>query len=177
MISQYDIATSLVLISQPLATYSRIADALKISTSTAFQSARQLEKAGLLFGGSPARGGHQVNRLALLEFLEHGLRYVFPVVPGPTRLGVPTAHSAPALSEHISSEGDELVWASKLGTVRGRTVTPLIPSAPELATTSPGIYALLTLIDALRVGQARERRLAIDELRLRFSAAGSAPAE
>lgn len=176
MISQYDIAVAVRLVEEPHSTYGQLACSLQISGSTAFNSVRQLEMSGLLFGGSTADGGRRVNRLALLEFLEHGLRYVFPAALGAIRLGVPTAHSSPVLAQLLSSESDECVWASKVGTVRGRTIEPLIPSAPLLATSSPGTYEILTLIDSLRVGQVRERKIAIGELRQRFGAAAGVPA-
>ena len=58
------------------------------------------------------------NKLALEEFLIHGLKYVFPVEPGPQGKGIPTAHSAPPLSETIMSQpGDAFVWSSPNGRV------------------------------------------------------------
>jgi hypothetical protein len=42
-----------------------------------------------------------VNRQAVLEFLVHGVRYVFPAVLGPEAQGVPTAAAAPALAERL----------------------------------------------------------------------------
>jgi hypothetical protein len=79
---------------------------------------------------------------------------------------VPTAHSGPKLNSHFASgsEGspveDVLVWPHEDGTVRGVSVTPLYAGAPRTAKKNPALYELLTLVDALRIGQARERRLA-----------------
>jgi len=36
----------------------------------------------------------------------------------------------------------------------------LYPSAPKAAKLDPGLYELLAMIDALRIGKARERKLA-----------------
>ena len=111
-----------------------------------------------------------MNRLALLEFLEHGLRYVFPARPGNVKRGVPTAHSGPILSAEIDRDGGAYVWASPNGTVRGREIEPLVPRASELPERSPRTYEALSLVDALRVGRARERELAGRALRERFKA-------
>jgi hypothetical protein len=53
--------------------------------------------------------------------------------------------------------------------VQGRAITPLIPKAAELAQRAPDTYAALSLVDAVRLGRARERRLAIEALRARFN--------
>ena len=43
-------------------------------------------------------------RNALLEFLCHGLKYVFPQKPGELAQGMPTAHSAPIASHTSGAE-------------------------------------------------------------------------
>ena len=47
---------------------------------------------------------------------------------------------------------------------RGVTVEPLYKTAPAAALRDPFLYELLALIDALREGRARERKLAEKEL-------------
>jgi hypothetical protein len=102
---------------------------------------------------------------ALLEFIEHGLRYVFPARPGPIARGVPTAYSTEPLAKVIrADETDVLVWPCLAGNVRGQTVEPLYPSLPEAALANRSLHAVMSLIDAVRVGQARERQLAMHML-------------
>lgn len=48
-------------------------------------------------------------KLALMDFLEHGLRYVYPQRPGALVRGLPTEHSAPPLNEYIVSN-EPYVW-------------------------------------------------------------------
>jgi predicted transcriptional regulator len=109
---------------------------------------------------------------ALLEFIVHGLKYVYPAEPGAICRGVPTAHSALPLSKDIVSEAnDQYVWPSGDGTVRGQAIEPLYKSVPYAVSKDPGLHQLLALIDALRVGRARERQIAADELRRRLHAA------
>ena len=106
---------------------------------------------------------------ALLEFLLHGLRYVYPAAPGALCRGVPTAHSAPPLAQQImSNEDDQYVWPSGSGTVRGQAIEPLYESVPLAAGKDPELYQLLALVDAMRVGRAREREIAAEELSRRL---------
>ena len=108
-------------------------------------------------------------RRALLEFLLHGLQYVFPVEPGGIVRGMPTAHSAPPLSMLIPEQAERYVWPDDQGETRGQAVTPLYPSVPEAARRDPKLYELLALLDAIRVGRVREQRLAQDELQKRIT--------
>ncbi|MEI6812790.1 MAG: helix-turn-helix domain-containing protein [bacterium] len=163
MLSQVDIPIALALVELPDATYQQIAHALGISTSTAHDGVNRLREAGLV-----AEEGRRVNHLALLELLEHAAKYLFRTKPGAVRLGVPTAHSGPDLAPIFDVPHDAYVWPSPNGTVRGRAVEPLVPRATEIAERSPGLYATLALVDALRVGRARERNQAMIALRRRL---------
>lgn len=114
-------------------------------------------------------GKKRVLRSALMEFLEHGLKYVYPVQPGPLCRGMPTAHSAPPLSKRIVSDADDqYVWPWADGKVRGQGIVPLYESVPHAAAKDPQLHELLALVDALRVGRARERALALEELESRL---------
>ncbi|MBK8869472.1 MAG: hypothetical protein IPN19_00090 [Elusimicrobia bacterium] len=105
----------------------------------------------------------------LEEFLIHGLKYVFPAEPGSIDRGIPTAHSAPPLAQRIVSENhDQLVWAFPEGQVRGQTVPPLYTSAPRAALKDPKLYEWLALLDAMRLGRAREKNLAAEQIRKRL---------
>ncbi|MCA1791586.1 MAG: hypothetical protein LC667_17570, partial [Thioalkalivibrio sp.] len=98
------------------------------------------------------------------DLLVHGVPYVFPGQLGPDTQGVPTAHSGPALVERLSG-ADAIVWPSADGEMRGQALVPLCASAPDLVQGNAALYRWLTLVDALRVGRARDRSLAKDILR------------
>ena len=111
-------------------------------------------------------------RSAFVDFLIYGLKYVYPAEPGPLVRGIPTAHSALPLSKRIvAADGDKYVWADAEGEVRGQSIEPLYPTAPRAAKKDPELHQLLALIDAIRVGRAREQKLAIEELRKRVKEA------
>jgi hypothetical protein len=137
--------------------YVDIAFYLSLSPSTAHASVRRLGYAGLVRSVSDRR---RVNAAALLEFLEHGVRYAFPAQKGRPRRGVPTAHAGPILQKHLDTDVDPVVWPWARGEVVGAAVEPLIKGAPEIPMRCPPVYGLLTLVDALRIGDARDREVA-----------------
>ena len=69
------------------------------------------------------------------------------------------------MADKISSS-DQLppVWRDPDGPVQGAAVKPLYGSVPGAAQRDPELYHLLALVDALRIGRARERALAEKEL-------------
>ncbi len=135
---------------------------LQISSSEISESINRSVIGGLI--GSDKK---TLNRLALIDFLKSGLCYVFPQLPGPITRGIGTAISAPPLSEHFTSI-DKFVWPFGRGNMRGQAIEPLHPKTPEACLRDAKYYELMTLIDAIRVGKAREKNLAIDFLRARI---------
>ena len=107
---------------------------------------------------------------ALEEFLIHGIRYVFPAARGPIVRGIPTASAAPPLNKVMDVEALSWppVWADPLGTEQGYEIAPLYPGVVQIAAEDPTLYELLALVDALREGRARERKLAVAELSARL---------
>jgi hypothetical protein len=108
-------------------------------------------------------------RKPLEDYLLHGVRYAFPAAPGRLARGIPTAHSAPPLSEKINPDDLPPVWPDPAGTVKGYAIEPLYSSVTSAVKTDPLLYELLALVDALRIGRARERKFAEEELKLRLS--------
>ena len=100
----------------------------------------------------------RVNKLALLEFLEYGLQYVFPVEPGPLSKGIPTAHSHPAMKKNIISES-MYVWPDLKGKEFGQSIDPLYENQVKAAIDDPLLYEVLDLVDILRVGKNREVKI------------------
>jgi len=150
-----DVPVAVYLALRPYAPYATLAGDLGISVSTAHQAVERLTFAALL---SPKSGGlRAVSVPELEEFLLHGVRYAFPVQRLRQKRGVPTAHSAPVLARELDGQLDPVVWASPNGSIVGAEVKPLLPSAPELVERCPPVYEWLALIDAIRIGTARDR--------------------
>ena len=135
-----------------------LAQELGISQSEVSKSLNRSKYASLL---DPT--GKKVMKLALLDFLQYGIRYVFPQKPGPIVRGITTSHSASPLKEQINST-EVFVWPYAKGNVRGQSIMPLYPSVPEAVQKDEILHKLLALVDALRVGRAREKEIALIEL-------------
>ena len=137
-------------------TYSSLARDLGMSASEVHAAVRRCQEAGLYNVET-----RQPVRHALLEFLVHGVRYVFPVRPGAIGFGLPTSYAVSPLREQIRFEEAETpVMPLLRGTTRGPEVKPLYSSAPQAAATDAKLHQLLAMVDVLRMGRARERKMA-----------------
>lgn len=98
----------------------------------------------------------------LEEFITHGLKYVFIPERGELTRGMPTSYAAEPLSHQIIADNEPVpVWPDANGKVRGMAYLPLYKSAPNAARDDGELYQLLSLIDAIRGGRARERNIAL----------------
>jgi len=106
----------------------------------------------------------------LEEFLLHGIQYVFVPERGELNRGMPTAYASAPLNQ-VMAVNDEPppVWPDPEGVVRGESFLPLYSSVPFAANNDPLLYELLSLVDALRGGRARERDIAAKELKKRLA--------
>jgi hypothetical protein len=151
-------------------TYADLASALSMSPSEVHASVKRAVTSGLAV--ARGRGNWVPVRSALIEFAEHGVRYVWPAIPGPVKRGVPTAFGTEPLASEISSApGEAPVWPHPAGKAKGPTLQPLYRTAPQAAIADPRLHRLLALQDALRVGRARERALSSKLLRKELGSA------
>lgn len=144
----------------------KLADAIGgVSKSAIEVSLQRLTAHALLREG---QGSRQINRLVARDLLEKAIQWIAPAVVGGFELGLATAHAGPPLANKLRGDSDPMVMPIAEGPVRGRAVTPLHPAAPGAARSDPKLHDLLSLVDALRVGGARDREVATAELRSRI---------
>jgi DNA-binding transcriptional ArsR family regulator len=148
--------------SQP-ASVRRLGHELGLSKSTVAMSLQKLRQMNLVKENE--KGERRLNRLALRDCLEHAARWIAPGTIGDYELGFFTAHSSEGLARKLSGDDDPLVLPVPHGPHRGRAVSPMHPKAPAAAARDPKLLRLLTLVDAFRVGRARDREAASQELR------------
>lgn len=139
-----------------------VAKSLHLSQGEVSKSLARLREAKLVhpYKKKPLRAN-------CLEFLLHGFKYVFPVTPGSLVTGIPTSHSASPISKSIVSD-EHYVWRCSEGEMRGESIEPLYPDVPYAALADRELYEILVLLDALRVGRAREKNIASDALQKRI---------
>lgn len=159
----FDVALGLRLL-RPSGTISRLAEEMAVATSQVHAALGRLALAGLV-----RPDGRSANARSLGEFVLTGVRYAFPAARGALANGVPTAYSAPALAAVVDAT-DVVVWplTGGGGGVRGFSIPPLYARATSLPETSPETYRLLTLVDALRIGDPRTRNAARELLEVAF---------
>lgn len=136
-----------------------LAEELRISPSEISESINRSVIAGLISDDKKT-----LRKLALIDFLKSGIKYVFPQAPGAITRGMGTAISAPPLKDEFFSE-EQFVWPFGKGNLRGQAVEPLHPQIPEACINDPKFYELMALTDALRIGKAREQNLALEFLK------------
>lgn len=160
----HDLVVALQLVIAPQQTYAQLSAAIGLSASEVHEAVKRLRIARLIGTGVARR----IRRpRALEEFIVYGVPVVFPVQTGAATRGIPTAHSGPKLSDLFqardsakASVEDVYVWPHEDGKVRGTSLTPLFAGAAATARSNAPLYELLTLVDAIRVGRARERHKA-----------------
>ena len=140
-----------------------IAQDIRLSPSEVSEALNRCKIAGLIDSKKK-----KVNVNSFTEFIIYGLKYVFPAESGPVVRGIPTAHSASPVKEHIASGNDAYVWPYAKGTLRGQAIEPLYKTLPQVIKEGDLFYELLTIVDTFRVGRVREIKIAIEELNKRL---------
>ncbi len=160
----------LVAMGQRAWSYNNLAIELGMSPSQAHSAVQRALSARLALRRN-GRITPQTNNLE--EFLVHGVKYLCIPQRGEFTRGIPTAYGAPPLAELLIEPQDVVpVWPHPEGNVCGESFSPIFRSAPEAAMQDRELYQLLALVDAIRSGRARERALAVRELRDRLKAYG-----
>lgn len=152
-------------------TYAILATQLGMAPSEVHAAAKRAVKSGLLSPKLWVRKDSdrvlprpkkllwfRANNSALTEFVLHGAKYVFPPERGAETRGLPTAHGAAPLNAHIAADRFP-VWPTADGTTRGEALVPIYPSVPLAAKNDPLLHQALALVDAIRSGSARERKI------------------
>lgn len=159
------VALKLALSDRKGDSFATLAKSLGMSASEVYASCSRLSEARLLMPDS-----RTVRRKPLLEFLIHGVAYAFPAGQGEMTRGMPTAWAAPVMAgKLVFNEAEAPVWPDPEGTKKGLAVEPLYRSAPIAAKNDSSLYELLALVDALRLGRARERTMAAKQIEDRLS--------
>lgn len=160
------LATLLAVNRDPDWRYHSLAEQLQVSSETIHASVKRLGRARMF---NELR--RRIIRSDFLEFLEHGVRFIFPGEPSGVRVrGIGTAFAAaPLAGRLLAGEDMAVVWPSSSGDSFGFALEPLHRSVPALARQSAAVHELLALVDGMRIGGARDREVAREELQRRLS--------
>lgn len=142
--------------------YALLADELFMSVSEVHAATKRCETCRLMIKTDE---GMTTVRNSMAEFLTHGIQYVFPAISGGLTRGIPTGFAAGPLKKYFNIDNDlPPVWPDPEGESRGVAFMPLYPSLVQAAKVDVALYEVMTLVDAIRGGAAREREMAKKEL-------------
>ena len=148
-------------------TYNQLAVELFMSPSEIHAAVKRVLQVHL---ATSVQGHIRAHRSALAEFLIHGIKYVFIPERGEITRGMPTIYTVAPLNSLSSSMDEPLpVWPDPEGENRGESFSPLYKSAPRASRKDKELYELLVLVDAIRGGRAREKGLAVEEIKQRLA--------
>ena len=172
MLKGQDLVVALKLAVSPgPTTYAGLALSLSLNASEVHTAVKRALHAQLLVNTgdfivpkNSKLGNIDVHKQNLLEFVTHGAKYVFAADRISVTVGVPTSHSAPIFKGVFAPGSDDWVWPYALGSCKGVGIKPIHPCVPSAALADSQLYAALALLDALRVGRARERNMALPML-------------
>lgn len=142
--------------------FKQLEEELCIHSATLHRATKRAQDAGLI------KVDRSLNRTVFLNFLRHGIKYAFYVKRGGLTRGIPTAYATAPLDQHMTEAHEIPVWPDVEGYVRGFAVSPLHPNVPEAAKRDRALYELLALVDAIRIGNTREYKLAVEFLEKRL---------
>jgi len=158
------ILLKLIALGEDQWSYASLAGDLFMSTSEVHAGIKRAVAARLM----DSQRGRPLKQ-SLEEFLIHGVKYAFAPDHGGLTRGVPTGYAAPPLNDLISQPTESPpVWPDPEGDTRGYEFSPLYKSVPKAALKDKKLYELLAIIDAIRDGRAREREIAVKELKMRL---------
>lgn len=160
------VALKLVVLRGQWLPYAELGKQLRLSQFEAHAAVKRLLAAKLV---TDIEGEIRPINATLKLFIYHGAPYAFPPVRGEMTIGFPTAYGMSPLKEMVLfADENPPVWPSPEGTTRGMTLLPLYEKVPLAALEDRALYEMLALFDALRIGAAREREMAIAFLDERF---------
>ncbi|MGB4812320.1 MAG: hypothetical protein WBP13_07580 [Methylophilaceae bacterium] len=143
-------------------TFAELGQELSMSASEVHSASERATVCRLL---TKDNGQLRAINIALHEFILYGAKYVFPPIMGSLVRGIPTGAAGYPLREHFTQgEMLEFVWPDPSGNTRGISLLPIYPSVPIAASNDSKLYEMLVLVDAIRVGAAREREMATSKL-------------
>lgn len=157
-IKSQDVLLLFKLLVAPGLSQQQLSSTLEISQTEISLGLRRLKFAGLL------DTDNQPLSEACEEFIVHGLKYVFPVELGTLSAGIPTAHSKPGFDYVKQNKDQTYVWPYSKGSIKGISIKPIHPSFPAACLNDDKLYILASLVEMIRAGRAREKKIAAEKL-------------
>lgn len=153
-----DILLMMKLLSEPGLSQTELAKRLLLSQAEVSHGLKRLKGSRLL----NIEGN--VIKEAAIELLIHAVKYFYPAQLGAPSLGIPTAHANPEFKFVKYKDSESYVWPYAEGKSKGISLMPIYHSLPYACSEDKVLYKMASLVEMIRAGRARERKIAENEL-------------
>jgi hypothetical protein len=138
-----------------------LANQLGISQSEIVHSLKRLNSAGLY-----NKDLKSVNRLSVIEFIEHAIKFIFPIEHGGYSRGIRTGESSEFLDGKIMGNEFKFVWPNEDGEHKGISINPIYSTVAFAVKSDELLKKILNIVDVFRgSGSVRLKKIASTELR------------
>ena len=144
-----------------VATQAVLADRLRMSSSTVWKSLKRLRQANFFANDDQDA---KIDPRKLFGLLVYGVPMFFVARKTAVVRGIPTGVHSPLWKERFGV-GITTVWPYGRGKEVGEGLLPIYPSVPSACALDAALYEVMATVEILRVGKARERRVAENYLK------------
>lgn len=143
-------------------TYASLSLAVGLAPSQVHASVKALLQSKLM--SEDGDSGVAINRFRLVEFLVHGVPYMFPAIETHPTKGLATISELDEMKQVFLTQRN-YVWPLPSGKDTGVGLVPLHHCVFRAVQDDAAAYRILMSIDAIRIGDARERDVGTSVIR------------
>lgn len=122
-----------------------IGDSLKLSQAEISHALKTLDQIGLI-----SLTTKKINKLAVTEFITHGLKYIYPIEKKGTGRGMLIGPSSTTFKGRVQSDEYNYIWPDPNGNSKGIVVTPLLPELSNSVKENEILYTFLNVVEIFR---------------------------
>ena len=119
-----------------------IGDSLKLSQAEISHALKTMDQIGLINLTTK-----KINKLAVMEFITHGLKYLYPIEKKGTGRGILIGPSSSTFKGKVQSDEYNYIWPDPNGESKGIVVTPLLPELSSIK----GNEVLFTYLNVIEI--------------------------
>ena len=134
-----------LLVDKEWSTQKEIADSIMISQAEISHALKTLDNVGLI-----NLEMKKVNKLAVAEFIEHAVKFFFPIEKKGIGRGLAIGPSYSYFKNKVQSEDYNYVWPDSEGNTKGVIVVPLLPNLSQSLKENEKLLLFLNIVEIFR---------------------------
>lgn len=136
-----------------------LAEQLQISQAEISHGLKRLKASQLI------NSSGKIIKESSLEFMVHAVKYMCPPQLGSPAIGIPTSFAHPEFKFVKYNANEIYVWPHPEGKTKGIALQPIYPTLPQACLEDKNLYKLASLVEMIRSGRARERKIGEEKIR------------